>query len=70
MNRIDWIIVRRLASNVGLTLAVLFGIVMLVESLNTTRFAALSATGGTALALTAVVLSAARACSTCRQRAR
>lgn len=60
MNRIDWIIVRRLASNVGLTLVVLFGIVLLVESLNTTRFAALSATGGTVLALTAVVLAAAR----------
>ncbi|WP_055048551.1 LptF/LptG family permease [Devosia sp. A16] len=60
MNRIDWIVVRRLGSNVGLTLAVLFGIVLLVEALNTTRFAALSATGGQALALAAVVLSAAR----------
>ncbi len=60
MNRIDWIIVRRLGSNVGLTLVVLFVIVLLAESLNTTRFAALSATGGQALALTAVVLSAAR----------
>lgn len=60
MNRIDLIVVRRLASNVGLTLLVLFGIVVLVESLNTTRFAALSATGGSVLALTAVVLAAAR----------
>jgi lipopolysaccharide export system permease protein len=60
MNRIDWIIVRRLLGNVGLTLAVLFGIVALVESLNTGRFAALSAAGGTGLALAAVVLAAAR----------
>ena len=60
MNRIDLIIVRRLASNVGLTLVVLFGIVLLVESLNTSRFSALSATGGAPLALTAVVLAAAR----------
>jgi lipopolysaccharide export system permease protein len=60
MNRIDWIIVRRLASNVGLTLVVLFGIVLLVESLNTTRFSALSATGGAPLALAAVALAAAR----------
>lgn len=60
MNRIDWIIVRRLLGNVGLTLAVLFGIVVLVESLNTSRFAALSATGGIVLALAAVVLAAAR----------
>ncbi|KQU99521.1 LptF/LptG family permease [Devosia sp. Root105] len=60
MNRIDLIIVRRVASNVGLTLAVLFGIVLLVESLNTSRFSALSATGGAPLALTAVALAAAR----------
>lgn len=60
MNRIDWIIVRRLASNVGLTLVVLFGIVLLVEALNTTRFSALSATGGALLALAAVALAAAR----------
>ena len=60
MNWIDWIIVRRLASNVGLTLVVLFGIVLLVESLNTTRFSALSATGGAPLALAAVALAAAR----------
>lgn len=60
MNRIDWIIVRRLMANVGLTLVVLFGIVVLVESLKTTRFAALSATGGIGLALAAVVLASAR----------
>jgi len=60
MNRIDLIIVRRLASNVGLTLIVLFGIVLLVESLNTTRFDALSASGGAPLALVAVGLAAAR----------
>ena len=60
MNRIDWIVVRRLLGNVGLTLAVLFGIVVLVESLNTSRFAALSAAGGMGLALVAVVLAAAR----------
>jgi lipopolysaccharide export system permease protein len=60
MNRIDWVVVRRLLGNVGLTLTVSFGIVVLVESLNTGRFAALSAIGGIALALAAVVLAAAR----------
>ena len=60
MNRVDWIIVRRLLANIGLTVAVLFGIVVLVESLNTSRFAALSATGGVGLALAAVLLAAAR----------
>lgn len=60
MNRVDWIIVRRLLGNVGLTLAVLFGIVLLVESLNTSRFAALSASGGPLLAMAAVVLAATR----------
>src|SRR5690606_10003291 len=41
MNRIDWVIVRRLLGSIGLTLAVLYGLVLLVESLNTSRFMAL-----------------------------
>lgn len=60
MNRVDWVIVRRLAGNIGLTLAVLFGIVVLVESLNTNRFAALSATGGPLMAMLAVISGSVR----------
>ncbi|MDB5542474.1 MAG: hypothetical protein JWQ89_4201 [Devosia sp.] len=60
MNRIDWIIVKRLMGNIGLTLAVLFVIVALVESLNTSRFAALSNAGGPVLALAAIAVAAAR----------
>lgn len=60
MNRIDWIIVRRLMGNIGLTLAVLFVIVALVESLNTTRFNALANAGGPLLAIAAIIVAAAR----------
>ncbi len=42
MNRIDWVIVRRLLGSIGLTLAVLYGLILLVESLSTSRFMALT----------------------------
>lgn len=60
MNRIDWIIVKRLLSNIGLTLAVLFVIVALAESLNTSRFNALAGAGGPVLAIAAIAVAAAR----------
>ena len=60
MNRIDWVIVRRLLGSVGLTLAVMYGISALFESLNTSRFTALSATGGPGLALLAIAARASR----------
>jgi lipopolysaccharide export system permease protein len=60
MNRIDWVIVRRLLGSVGLTLLVLFAILALVESTNTGRFGTLSAVGGLPLALAGVIGAAAR----------
>lgn len=60
MNRIDQIVVRRLLGSVGLTLAVLFGIVFLVEALNTSRFTTLAAVGGVPLTLAGLVGAAAR----------
>lgn len=60
MSRIDWIIVRRLAGSIGLTLAVLFGILVLVELLNMGRFNVLSASGGIGLAVLAMLAAAAR----------
>ncbi len=60
MNRIDWVVVRRLLSSVGLTLIVLFGIALLAESLNLGRFQRLTALGGPWLAIAGVVLGASR----------
>ncbi|MBN9309460.1 MAG: LptF/LptG family permease [Devosia sp.] len=60
MNRIDWVVVRRLLGSVGLTLVVLYGIAALAESLNLGRFNRLSALGGPPLAITGIVLGAAR----------
>lgn len=60
MTRIDWIIIRRLAARVGVTVLVFFGLLCLVESLDTWRFDTLSKLGGPLLALTAIVTGAAR----------
>ncbi|WP_421760359.1 LptF/LptG family permease [Devosia sp.] len=60
MRRIDWVIVSRLGASIALSIAVMSGIVALVESLNTSRFEALSASGGAPLALLAIVASSAR----------
>lgn len=60
MTRIDWIILSRLASRVGMTVAVFFGLLCLVESLDIWRFQTLSRIGGPLLALTAIVNGAAR----------
>lgn len=60
MNLIDWVIVRRLLGSVALTLMVLFGILLLVESMDTDRFEMLSGVGGVPLAFAGVVGAAAR----------
>jgi lipopolysaccharide export system permease protein len=60
MNRIDWVIVRRLLGSIGLTLAIMYGLVLLVESLSTSRFQALMALGGPGVAVLAIAASAAR----------
>lgn len=60
MNRIDWIVVRRLLGSIGLTLAIMYGLVLLIESLSTERFEALSRIGGPGVAVLAIAASAAR----------
>jgi len=60
MNRIDWVIVRRLLGSIGLTLLIMYGLVLLVESLSTSRFAALMRLGGLTVAVLAIAASAAR----------
>ncbi len=60
MNRVDWIVVRRLFGNVIIAVAVLYGLLLLAESLNLGRFNRLSAAGGTTAAVAGIVLSAAR----------
>jgi len=60
MNRIDWIIVRRLLGSIGLTLAIMYGLVLLVESLSTSRFTTLMQVGGPGAAMLAIAASAAR----------
>jgi lipopolysaccharide export system permease protein len=46
MTRIDWVILKRLMSRIGLTVFLLFGLAALVESLNTWKFEHLSSVGG------------------------
>lgn len=60
MNRVDWIVVRRLLGNVGVAVAVLYGLLLLAESLNLGRFERLSEAGGISAAVAGIVLSAAR----------
>lgn len=60
MSRIDWVIVRRLAARIGITLTVFFGLLCLVESLDTRRFQGLSAFGGPLLAIGGIATGAAR----------
>jgi lipopolysaccharide export system permease protein len=58
MTRIDWVILKRLASRIGLTVFILFGMAALVESLNTWKFEHLQSVGGPLLGLTAIVATA------------
>ena len=60
MRRVDWIVMRRLGARVGLTLLVFFGLMALVESLDSFRFQALSRIGGMPLAVSAIVSAAAK----------
>lgn len=60
MKRIDWVILRRLAARVGMTVVVFFGLLCLVESLDTWRFTALTKAGGPLLALTGIAIGAFR----------
>jgi lipopolysaccharide export system permease protein len=58
MSRIDWLILKRLLGRIGLTVLLAFGMVVLVESLDTWRFQHMSAVGGPLLGIVAMVASA------------
>lgn len=60
MSRIDRVILSRVLGNIGVVLAISYGISCLLEGLNGDRFSALSAVGGPALALLAAAAAAAR----------
>ena len=60
MTRIDWLILKRLLGRIGLTVLLAFGMVVLVESLDSWRFRHLSAIGGPLLGIVAMVASAAQ----------
>lgn len=60
MTRLDWLILRRVGGRICLTVLVFFGLIALVESLDTWRFQTLSAIGGPPLAILAIASAAAR----------
>lgn len=58
MNRIDWVVLSRLSSRIGLTLLVFFALFALIESLDTWRFQTLSGIGGPPLAILSIAAGA------------
>ncbi len=58
MTRTDLIVLKRLGSRIVLTVLLLFGMVALVESMNTWRFEHLSSIGGPLLGISAILLNA------------
>ncbi len=60
MTHIDKIIVKRLASRIGLVILVFYGLIILVESLDSWRFSILSNTKGQSAAIMAIFAAGAR----------
>ena len=60
VTRLDWVILRRIGSRIALAVLIIFGLIVLVESLDTWRFDKLMEEGGIGLALLAIIVSAAR----------
>jgi lipopolysaccharide export system permease protein len=60
MTRIDWLVLKRVGSRIGVTVFVFYGLIALVESLDTWRFNYLTETGGLHIALLSVMTSAVR----------
>ncbi|WDR03582.1 hypothetical protein PSQ19_05715 [Devosia algicola] len=60
MNTIDWLVLRRLGGRIGITLLVIYGIIALVESLDTWRFQYVTEKFGTLVAILMVMASAVR----------
>src|SRR5690606_20710791 len=60
MSRIDWVILSRLGSRIGVTLFVFYGLIALVESLDTWRFNFVADAHGVPMALVMVAASAVK----------
>lgn len=60
MTRMDRVILLRLGSRIALTVFVVFGIIILAESLNIWRFRSLSKIGGPMLGIAGIVITASR----------
>lgn len=60
MTRIDWIILIRIVTRIAVTVAVFFGLLCLVESLDSWRFGALSKIGGPLLGIAGILAGATR----------
>lgn len=60
MTRIDWLVLKRLAGRIGATVFIFYGLIALVESLDTWRFNAVAQENGVHMALVMVAMSAVR----------
>ncbi len=60
MTRIDWIILRRLSGRIAVMLVLIFGVILLAESLNVGRVRYLAEVGGAGLAAASMLAAAAR----------
>lgn len=60
MTRIDWLVLKRLASRIGMTVFIFYGLIALVESLDTWRFTVVSERDGLPMAIVMVAMSAVR----------
>ncbi len=60
MTRIDWLVLGRLASRIGATVFIFYGLIALVESLDTWRFSHVANARGVPMALVMVAMSAVR----------
>jgi len=60
VNRLDWVVVKRLLGSIGLTLLIIAAVVVLIEATNTRRFTQLAEIGGLPLAIASIAGSSAR----------
>ena len=60
MSRIDWLVLNRLGSRIGVTVLVFYGLIALVESLDTWRFNFVADAHGLPMAMVMVLMSAVR----------
>lgn len=60
MSRIDWVVLSRVGSRIGVTVLVFYGLIALVESLDTWRFNYVASQHGSGMALVMVAMSAVK----------